>query len=84
MGNHMHIQVRARAGYLSIVQSLFGWIMRDNMEKIDMDLITGLRLEEKEMITGELRRVNQITRRKVLWSGETGPEDKWKVVAIKI
>lgn len=52
MGNHMHIQVRARAVYLSIVQSLFGWIMRDNMEKIDMDLITGLRLEEKEMITG--------------------------------
>lgn len=37
----------------------FGWIMRNNMEKIDMDLITGLLVEEKEKITGELRRVNR-------------------------
>ena len=48
--------------------------MRNNKEKIDMDLITSLLLEEREMITGELRRVNQITRRKVHWSGETGTQ----------
>lgn len=36
-------------------EALFGWIMRNNMEKIDMDLITGLLVEEKEKITGELR-----------------------------
>ena len=79
-GNHMHVQVRSRAGEPKHCAK-FGWRTRDNTETIGMDLIASLLPERRERITGELRRMNQITLRKVHWSGETGvPGTSWRLL----